>query len=57
MDILEFFINKLKVYLLVLLDDFSRFILGFRLLSQTSIDEVIGLVQEASTATGRWRRF
>jgi hypothetical protein len=30
MDILEFFINKLKVYLLILLDDFSRFILdGF----------------------------
>ena len=28
-DILEFFIHKLKVYLLLLLDDFSRFILGF----------------------------
>jgi putative transposase len=53
MDILEFFINKLKVYLLILLDDFSRFILGFRLLSQTSIDEVIGLVQESVDRYGK----
>jgi len=53
MDILEFFINKLKVYLLILLDDFSRFILGFRLLSQTSIDEVIGLVQEGIDRYGK----
>jgi transposase InsO family protein len=53
MDILEFFINKLKVYLLILLDDFSRFILGFRLLNQTSIDEVIGLVQESVDRYGK----
>jgi len=53
MDILEFFINKLKVYLLILLDDFSRFILGFRLLTQTSIDEVIGLVQQAIDRYGK----
>ncbi len=53
MDILEFFINKLKVYLVVLLDDYSRFILGFRLLSETSIDEVIGLVQEAISRYGK----
>ena len=53
MDILEFFINKLKVYLLILLDDFSRFILGFRLLSQTSIDDVIGLVQEGMDRYGK----
>jgi len=55
MDILEFFINKLKVYLLVLLDDFSRFILGFRLLTQTSTDEVIGLVQEAIDRYGKMK--
>lgn len=53
MDILEFFINKLKVYLMVLLDDFSRFILGFRLLTQTSIDEVIALVQEGMDRYGK----
>jgi transposase InsO family protein len=53
MDILEFFINKLKVYLLILLDDFSRFIVGYRLLTQTSIDEVIGLVQQAIDRYGK----
>jgi transposase InsO family protein len=53
MDILEFFINPLKAYLLVLLDDFSRFILGFRLLAQTSVDEVIVLVQEAIDRYGK----
>jgi putative transposase len=53
MDILEFFINKLKVYLLILLDDFSRFILGWRLLTETSIDAVIGLVQESIDRYGK----
>lgn len=53
MDILEFFINKLKVYLLILLDDFSRFIVGYRLLPQTSIDEVISLVQQAVDRYGK----
>jgi len=53
MDILEFYIHKLKVYLLLLLDDFSRFILGFRLVSETSIDGVIGLVQEVIDRYGK----
>jgi len=53
MDILEFFINKLKVYLLLLLDDFSRFILGYRLLTETSVDEVIVLVQGAMDRYGK----
>jgi len=53
MDILEFFIHKLKVYLLLLLDDFSRFILGFRLSTETSIDLVISVVQEAIDRYGK----
>jgi putative transposase len=52
-DILEFFINKLKVYVLLLLDDFSRFILGWRLTAETSIDGVIALVQEAIDRYGK----
>ena len=52
-DIVEFFIHKLKMYLILLLDDFSRFILGYRLLSETSIDAVIGLVQEAIDRYGK----
>lgn len=52
-DILEFFIHKLKVYFLLLLDDFSRFILGFRLSTETSIDLVIGVFQEAIDRYGK----
>lgn len=57
MDILEFFINKLKVYLILLLDDFSRFILGWRLLEETSIDAVIGLVQDAIDRYGKMQEI
>jgi len=46
MDILDFFMNKLKACLLILPDDFSRFVLVFRLSTQSSIDESIDLVQE-----------
>lgn len=53
MDIVEFFIHKLKVYVLLLLDDYSRFILGFRLLSETSVDAVIGLVHEVIDRYGK----
>lgn len=52
-DILEFFIHKLKVYLLLLLDDYSRFILGWRLLEEATIDGVIGLVREAIERYGK----
>jgi len=53
MDILEFFINKAKVYLILLMDDFSRFILGWRLLDQTSVDAVIGVVAAAVDRYGK----
>jgi len=53
MDILEFYINKLKVYVIILLDDYSRFILGWNLLEKTSIDEVIKVVQNAVNRYGK----
>ena len=53
MDILEFYINKLKVYLVLLLDDFSRFILGWNLLDKTSADDIIGLVSRAVDRYGK----
>lgn len=53
MDILEFYINKLKVYLLLLQDDFSRFILGWCLTAETSIDWVIAVVQKAIDRYGK----
>lgn len=53
MDAVEFYINKLKVYLLVLMDDFSRFIVGWRLFTETSVDAVISVVQEAIERYGK----
>jgi putative transposase len=53
MDVLEFYINKQKVYLILLLDDFSRFILGFRLLTETSSDAVRDVVFEAINRYGK----
>jgi len=53
MDILERYINKLKVYIVLLIDDYSRFILGFRLLEETSVDCIIDLVGEAVQRYGK----
>lgn len=53
MDILEFYVNKLKVYLLLLQDDFSRFILGWALSGETSIDWVIAMVQTSIDRYGK----
>ena len=53
MDILEFYINKAKIYVLILLDDYSRFILGFRLLDETSTEDVIDLVSESINRYGK----
>lgn len=52
-DVLEWFVHKAKVYLLMLLDDFSRFIVGWRLLEETSTDAVVALVQEAMDRHGK----
>jgi transposase InsO family protein len=53
MDILEFYINKAKVYLVLLLDDFSRFILGWKLLESTRVDDIIELVVTAVNRYGK----
>ncbi len=53
MDILELYVNKLKVFLILLIDDYSRFILGFSLLEETSIDAVIDLVGQAISRYGK----
>jgi len=53
MDILEVYINKLKIYIILLIDDYSRFILGFRALTETSIDSIIKLVDQAIQRYGQ----
>ena len=52
-DILEFYIHKQKVYLIILLDDFSRFITGWRLVTKTSIDEIIAVVNDSISIFGK----
>jgi len=52
-DILEFYIHKQKVYLIILLDDFSRFITGWRLVTKTSIDEIIAVVKDSISIFGK----
>jgi transposase InsO family protein len=53
MDILERYINKLKVYVIILIDDYSRFILGFHILEKTSVDSIIDLVDKAIQRYGK----
>jgi len=53
MDILERYINKLKIYVILLIDDYSRFILGFQVLEETSIDSIIKLVDQAVQRYGK----
>jgi len=53
MDILELFINKNKIYLVLLIDDYSRFILGYRILEHTSVDGIIELVSKAVNRYGK----
>lgn len=53
MDILEVYINKLKIYIILLIDDYSRFILGFKALTETSIDSIIELVEQAIQRYGQ----
>ena len=53
MDILEQFINKLKVYIVLLIDDYSRFILNFKIVEETSIDSIIELVGDAVQRYGK----
>ncbi len=53
MDILEVYINKLKVYIILLIDDYSRFILGFSALTETSVDSIIKLVDQAIQRYGQ----
>ncbi len=53
MDILELNINKARVYLVLLIDDYSRFILGHRIVENTSADEVTALVRDAVSRYGK----
>lgn len=52
-DITEFYLHKQRVYLVLLLDDHSRFLLGFRLIEECNMEEIQGLVDEAINRYGK----
>ncbi len=52
-DITEFYIHKERVYLVLLLDDFSRFLMNFRLLTVCNMEEIRAMVNEAITRYGK----
>lgn len=53
MDFKHFYINKQKVFLLLLQDDYSRFLCGHRLTDSENIDTVIAIFEECVGRYGR----
>lgn len=53
MDFKHFYINKQKVYLLLLQDDYSRFLCGFRMTSSENMKTVIEAFEECMNRYGK----
>ena len=56
-DINEFYIHKQKVYLVLLLDDYSRFLLNFALLEQCNMEQIEKMVNDAIKRYGKMERL
>jgi len=56
-DICEFYLHKLKVYLVLLLDDFSRFLLNFALLEECTMTAIEEMVSQAIQRYGKMERL
>jgi putative transposase len=56
-DICEFYIHKQKVYLVLLLDDYSRFLLNFALLEQCNMEQIERMVGDAIQRYGKMERL
>lgn len=56
-DIMEFYIHKARVYLVFLLDDYSRFILNFSLTDASSMEGIIGMVKESIQRYGKMEKL
>ncbi len=57
MDIKDFYIHDLKVHLITVLDDFSRFVVGHRLLRSAGADDAIATVKDAVARHGKPERM
>ncbi len=56
-DIMEFYIHKVKVYLVILLDDYSRFILNFHLSDSYTMEGIQGMVEESIQRYGKMEKI
>jgi len=56
-DIMEFYIHKARLYLVLLLDDYSRFLLNFHLTDGYSIEGIQGMVEEAIQRYGKMEKL
>ncbi len=57
MDIKSFYVHELKLYLIDVVDDYSRFVVAHRLLDKTSSEEVISVIREGMQAHGKPERI
>jgi putative transposase len=55
MDFKHFYINKQKVFLLLMQDDYSRFLCGYKLSDSENIDAVIEVFEASIARYGRMR--
>lgn len=53
MDVLQFHVHAQRVYLILALDDHSRFIVGWSLLQRESMDDAIEVLQESIRRYGK----
>lgn len=53
MDFKHFYINKQKVFLLLMQDDYSRFLCGYKLTNSENMDSVIEVFENCVTKYGR----
>jgi transposase InsO family protein len=56
-DIMEFYIHKVRVYLVFLLDDNSRFILNFHLADRSSMEGIQKMVEAAIQRYGKFEKL
>jgi len=57
MDALSFRVHELKLYLHLVIDDFSRFIVGHRMSEQVTSDEAVATLKEAIEKHGKPQRL
>lgn len=57
MDVKAFYIHDLKVYLIDVIDDYSRFVVGYDLLRESSAEHAIAVVRSAIARHGKPERI